>query len=428
MEWRDIGMAVANRRTVICIFTGFASGLPYYILAQLIPAWLTKQNVGLAEIGLFSLSTVPYIWKFLWSPLLDRFELPFLGLRRGWMLISQILLMISVAAFPLFDTQTSLWSVAYLAVAVAFFSATQDVVLDAYRRELLPDAELGFGNSIHINAYRIAGFVPGALSLVLADYFSWQSVFIVTSLFMLIGVVLTLCIAEPVRSFHPHTLHEAIVAPFKEFFSRSGTQRALLILAFLFFYKLGDNLATALSTPFYIHLGFSLTEIGLIAKNAALWPMIIGSILGGVLMIRIGINRALWVFGLVQVLSIFGFALLAHSGAIAWLLALVIGFEYLGVGLGTAASVAFIASITHKSYTATQFALLSAMASLPRTLANAGTGFVVEQVGWELFFYVCGLLALPGMALLFVVAPWNGREQEPTSSEPLTNHLNRAQG
>jgi PAT family beta-lactamase induction signal transducer AmpG len=407
MDWRSFGQAIFNRRTVICIFTGFCSGLPYYILVTLVPAWLRKEGVGLAEIGLFTLIGIPYTWKFFWAPFMDRFNLPFLGLRRGWMLVTQIGLLITISAFPLFNVTESIWSIAYLAVAVAFFSASQDIVLDAYRRELLPDKELGFGNSIHVNAWRIAGFIPGSLSLILADHFSWQTVFIVTAMFMLVGVVLTLVIAEPERESHPRTLKQAIIDPFKEISTRLGTNRLFLFIAFLFFYKLGDNLATALSTPFYIDLGFELTEIGIVAKNAALWPVIIGSILGGLVMIRVGIYRALWIFGVIQFVSIFGFALLARVGENVFVLAVVIGFEYLGVGLGAAAIVAFMAKSTSKRHTATQFALLSAITVIPRSVANASTGFIVEQVGWETFFYLCALTAIPGMVLLYWVAPWN---------------------
>lgn len=400
--------AVFNRRSLICLFNGFASGLPLYILVTLVPAWLRKEGVGLAEIGLFTLIQLPYNWKFLWAPILDRFELPFLGLRRGWMLIFQVALLISIAALPHIGL-SSLGNIAYLAAAVAFFSASQDVVLDAYRREILPDAELGFGNSLAVNAYRIAGLIPGALALVLADHFSWEMVFAISALFMLVGIVATLVIDEPKREYHPHSFREAIVEPVREFFGRKGINQGLLIIIFLFFYKLGDNMATALATPFYIDMGFSLSEIGLIAKNAALWPMIIGSILGGLLMIRIGINRALWLFGGVQVVSILGFAVLAHIGQSTLMLALVLGFEYLGVGLGTAASVAFIARSSDRRFTAFQFALLTAVAALPRTLANSVTGFVVEAIGWEYFFYLCTLCAAPGMLLLIWVAPWNGK-------------------
>lgn len=407
MDWSSINRSIFNTRTLICIFTGFSSGLPYYILATLVPAWLRSDGVGLTEIGLFTLINLPFTWKFLWAPLMDSIGLPFLGLRRGWMLLTQIALMISIACIPIFTPSTSLWSIAYLSVAVAFFSASQDIVLDAYRRELLPDNELGFGNSVHVNTWRIAGFIPGSLSLILADHFPWQTVFIITALFMLVGIVLTLCIREPEHEYKPRTLEHAVVEPFREFFNRNGVQQALLVLAFIFLYKLGDNLATALSTPFYIDLGFTLTEIGLVAKNAGFWPMIIGSIVGGIIMIKIGINKALWVFGFIQIVSIFGFAALAHYGHNLVLLGFAVGFEYLGVGLGTAASVAFIARTTSRKHTATQFALLTAIAIIPRSVANASTGFIVEAIGWELFFYLCALLAVPGLLLLPKVAPWN---------------------
>ncbi|WP_338043274.1 MFS transporter [Oceanicoccus sagamiensis] len=207
----------------------------------------------------------------------------------------------------------------------------------------------------------------------------------------------------------PATLQSAIVDPFKEFFTRKTLTSALLILAFMFFYKVGDSMATALSSVFYLDLGFTKTEIGVVAKNAGLWPMIIGGLLGGVWMIKLGINRALWIFGVVQLISILGFALLAEVGANLWLLAGVITFEYLGVGLGTAAFVAFIARETDKRYAATQFALLTALTALPRTFANAVTGVIVEYTGWTSFFLLCALIAIPGMLLLFKVAPWKAQ-------------------
>ncbi len=407
--------SIFNRRSLICIFLGFTSGLPLFILMQLVPAWLRKEGVGLGEIGLFALIQFPYVWKFVWAPLIDRYSLPFLGLRRGWMLLTQLLLMVSIAAMPLLNIEASLWSLAYVAVAVAFFSASQDIVVDAYRREILPDDELGFGNAVHINSYRLAGYIPGGLSLILADHFSWPSVFMMTAAFMLVGIVLTLCISEPKHRYHPHSLKDAVLEPLQEFFGRKGAAQAWLILAFLFFYKLGDSLATALSTPFYIDLGFELTEIGIIVKNVGVWSAIGGAFLGGIAMIRLGINRALWVFGVVQITSILGFALLAHVGPNQWLLAGVVGYEYIGVGLGTAAFVAFICKHTSLEYTATQFALLTAIAALPRTFANATTGYIIEAIGWEWFFYWCTAMAVPGMLLLFWVAPWG--ERDDTSPE-----------
>ena len=403
----EVRQAIFNRRMLICIFTGFVSGLPLYILISLVPAWLRTEGVGLKEIGFFALIGLPYTWKFIWSPLLDRFELPILGLRRGWLLVTQLALFFAICALGLFDPASQIWPIAYLCAGIAFLSATQDIVLDAYRRELLPDRELGLGNSIHVNAYRIAGLVPGSLSLILADHLPWQQVFIVTAAFMFFGLTMSLLISEPVKqALHPNTLRNAVVEPFVEFFQRQGVRQACLILAFILLYKLGDSMATALATPFYLDMGFSMTEIGLIAKHAALWPMIIGGILGGLLMVKIGINRALWLFGLVQIISILGFAVLARIQEGLWLLGLVIGFEYLGVGLGTAAFVAFIARSTHRAYAATQFALFTAITALPRTVANATTGIIVEQIGWEFFFYLCTMLAIPGMLLLFKVAPW----------------------
>lgn len=425
--------ALFNRRMLICIFTGFSSGLPLYYVYTLIPAWLRKEQIDLATIGLFSLIGLPYAWKFLWSPLMDRYALPAFGRRRGWMLFMQLALLFSMGMMGWFDPSDSLWPIIYLATGIAFFSASQDIVLDAYRREILPDQELGLGNSVHVNAYRIAGLIPGSLALIMADHFSWTTVYWSVALFMLPGIIMTLCVKEPKGSDHPpQTLRQAVIEPFHEFFSRLGMKQAFLILGFMFLYKLGDNMATALSTPFYIDLGFDLTEIGIVAKNAALWPMVIGGILGGLLMVKIGINRALWLFGLVQILTILGFAALAEIGNNLWALAAVIALEYLGVGLGTAAFVAFIARSTSRDYTATQLALFTALAALPRSLANATTGYLVEGVtqdthpilwswmktvgfpteglGWTGFFLFCTLCALPGMLLLLKVAPWNSPE------------------
>lgn len=403
-SWRD---SVLNRRMLICVFTGFASGMPLYVLFQLVPAWLREGGVSLAEIGLFALVGIPYTWKFVWAPLMDRWVPPFLGRRRGWMIMFQLALLLSIGVLGAYQPEKDIAVIAWIAFAVAFFSASQDVALDAYRREILPDKELGLGNSIHVQAYRISSLVPGSLSLILADSLPWSSVFWITAGFMAIGVAMSLVVAEP-ESEYPTAvgLREAVVAPFREYLTRRGWQGVLLVLGFMFLYKIGDNMATALATPFYLDLGFSKTEIGLVAKHAALWPAIVGGLLGGGLMIRLGINRSLWLFGVVQVLSILGFAVLATVGHSLSLLAAVISFEYLGVGMGTAAFTAFIARETSKVYAATQFALFTALAALPRTFANASTGIIVEQVGWVQFFLICALVALPGMALLAWVAPW----------------------
>ncbi len=407
LDWKR---AMFSRAMLICVFTGFASGLPLYFLLNLVPAWLRSEGVDLKAIGLFALIQLPFTWKFVWAPVMDRFALPLLGRRRGWMALTQILLVGLIAAFGFYQPQAHLWTIAVLAFAVSFCSASQDIVLDAYRREILSDAQLGLGNSIHINAYRLASLIPGSLSLILADHLPWQQVFAITALFMLPGLAMTLCVNEPrLAAAAPKTLREAVVEPFHEFITRSGWREALLVLAFIFLYKLGDSMATALATPFYLDTGFSKSDIGLIAKHAGLWPAVVGGLLGGAWMMKLGINRALWLFGVVQLVSILGFVLLDQSGPDKLVLALVIGFEALGVGLGSAAFIAFIARATDPRYTATQFALFTSLAAVPRTVVNSATGYLVEALGWTPFFLLCTLLAVPGMLLLAKVAPW-GRQ------------------
>ncbi len=398
--------ALLNQRMLICVFTGFSSGLPLFILITLIPAWLRQDGIDLKSIGLLALIQLPYTWKFIWAPIFDRYVLP-LGRRRGWLLLSQVALLASIPFFGYLQPKADISLIAALAAIVALFSASQDIVLDAYRRELLPDAELGIGNAIHVNAYKIAGLVPGALSLILADHLPWQVVYLITSLFMLPGIIMTLLVSEPELNGMPKTLKAAVIEPFHEFIGR-GLSSSLLILAFIFFYKLGDSMATSLATPFYLDMGFSKTEIGLIAKNAGLWPSVVGGLLGGIWMIRLGVNRSLWVFGIIQMIAILGFAWLAQVGHDKLWLAMVIGFEALGVGLGTAAFVAFIARTTHPLYTATQFALFTSLAAVPRTFVNAATGYIVDYVGWQTFFLICFFAAIPGMLLLLKVAPWFG--------------------
>ena len=413
MQSPTFKQAIFNRRMLICIFTGFSSGLPLFILYQLVPGWLRSEGVSLTEIGLFSLIGIPYVWKFIWSPLMDRYSLPVMGRRRSWMLLTQILLLLSIAGFGFVDPIMNIWSVAYLAAAVAFFSASQDIVLDAYRRELLPDHELGLGNSIHVQAYRLSGLVPGSLAFILADHISWQAVFIIVAAFMLIGIILSLAIKElNTAELTPKTLKQAVVLPFKDFVNREGIKSALQILVFLFLYKLGDSMATALQTPFFIDLGFTKTEIGVVAKTASLIAMTIGITVGGLVMIKLSINRALWLFGFVQIISILGFAALAEIGHNTYALAMAMGFEYLGVGLGAAAFTAFIARATNPAFAATQFALFTALTALPRTFANATTGAIVEQIGWTNFYFMCTALAIPGMLMLFKVAPWREPSQQ----------------
>ncbi|MDB5813915.1 MAG: hypothetical protein JWN23_1032 [Rhodocyclales bacterium] len=434
--WR----ALLSRRMLICVFTGFSSGLPLYLLLNLVPAWLKTEGLSLKAIGAFALIQFPYTWKFLWSPLLDRYALPWLGRRRGWMAISHIALLAAIAWLGQLSPKNDIGMVLAFTAGIAFLSATLDIVLDAFRRELLHDEELGLGSAVHVNAYRLAGLVPGSLALILADRLPWGQVFVITALFMLPGLVMTLLVREPIAAnAAPRSLREAVIEPFHEFFQRNGIKAALLILAFILLYKLGDSLCTALATPFYLDMGYTKTDIGLIAKNAGLWPSVIGGLLGGLWMVRTGINRALWLFGVVQMIAILGFAYLAWLGTATpdasrlAVLAVVIGLEALGVGLGTAAFVAFIARSTHPAYTATQLALFTSLMAVPRTLINASAGWLVEGfdvslrwignfhvagLGYFNFFLLCFLLAIPGMLLLLKVAPWGDDPDSMTNTLP----------
>lgn len=416
---------IFSRRMLICIFTGFTSGLPLYFLINLIPAWLRSEHIDLKTIGLFALIGLPFTWKFIWSPIMDAVCLPFLGRRRGWMLVTQIGLLLTLAAYAFLNPQQHIPIIMGLSVVVAFFSASQDIVLDAFRREILADNELGLGNAIHVNAYRIAALIPGSLSLVLADIMSWHNVFLITSLFMLPGLLMTLFLAqEPdLPPSSPKTFKQTVADPFYEFFSRKGVKQALLVLAFIFLYKIGDSMATALATPFYLDMGYSKTDIGLIAKNAGLWPAVIFGIIGGIWMLKLGINKALWLFGFVQIITILGFVWLAGFGHFEtvtaterWMLAGVIGAEAVGVGLGTAAFVAYMARETNPAFTATQLALFTSLAAVPRTFINATTGYLIEWLGYVNFFWLCFFLAVPGMLLLFKVAPWNGDKAQTSIS------------
>ncbi|WP_244826750.1 AmpG family muropeptide MFS transporter [Caballeronia sp. TF1N1] len=403
--------AFLNARILICVFLGFTSGLPLFTLYSLLQAWLSTAGVNVKEIGLFALIGLPYTWKFVWSPLMDRFIPRFPGWRpgrrRGWMFVAQVLVMVAIGSFGFFSPAQNLWAVAAIAALVAFFSASQDIVIDAYRRELLADTEQGLGNAVHVNAYKVAGLVPGSLSLILTNVLPWKTVFLITAAFMLPGLIMTLVVKEPaIHGAPPKTLREAIVEPFHEFITRNGWQSALLVLGFIFLYKLGDTMATALATKFFIDVGFTLTQIGVIAKAVAFWASIAGGLIGGICLVKIGIARGLWVFGFLQIIATLGFAWLTKIGPSPAALAVLYGFETFATGLTLATFTAYIASTTDPRYTATQFALFTSLAAVPRTFAAAGSGFIVSETGWFPYFMVCVALSIPGMLLLPKIAPW----------------------
>ena len=398
---KDFWRAIWTPRMLVALLMGFACGVPLLLTISVLQAWMKDVGVDIKVIGLFSLVGLPYTLKFLWAPVFDRFTLPFFGRRRGWMLLCQILLILAIAALGLTNPLASPGLVALVAFLVTFFSASQDIVVDAYRREDLSDLELGLGSSLYVNGYRIGMLVAGSGGLIMADHISYRSVYLILAAAMFVGVVTTCCCREPELSHGtPATFKDAVVGPFVDYFSRRG---AFLLLAFILFYKLGDQMASAMTMPFYLDIGFTKTEIGTIVKLFGFWATIGGGLLGGILMLRIGLYRSLWSFGILQALSTAGFALLAHVGANLSLLAGVIAFENLSSGMGTAAYVAYMASLTNKRFTATQYALLTSLMGIPRVLASAPTGFMVSALGWSSFFILCTVIALPGLWLLSVV-------------------------
>jgi PAT family beta-lactamase induction signal transducer AmpG len=365
---------------------------------------MKDEGVDLTIIGMMALVGLPYTLKFLWAPFLDRFTLPFLGRRRGWMLVAQIALIVSIAWLGQSDPGKNPWLLAFAAFLVTFFSASQDIVVDAYRREDLADEELGLGSSLYISGYRLGMLLASGGGLIMADFMDFSMVYLILAACMLPGLITTLLTPEPeTPAGTPGTMKEAIIDPLVEYFSRKG---ALWILAFILLYKVGDTMASAMTTPFYLDIGFSKSEIGTVVKLFGFWATIAGGLAGGVMMLRLGINRSLWIFGFLQAASTAGFALLANVGYSIPMLSAVIAFENLSSGMGTAAYAAFMASITNKKFTATQYALLTSLMGVPRVLASAPTGFLAKNFGWETFFIACALVAIPGMLLLFKFAPW----------------------
>ena len=401
---------IFSRRMLVAFLMGFSGGLPLLLTWGVLQAWMTEKGVDLTWIGMISLVQIPYTWKFLWAPLLDRFVPPFLGRRRGWLLIAQIALMLAIMGLGYSDPVKNTGLMIAAALLVAFFSATQDIVIDAYRREDLADEELGLGSSMYVYGYRLGMLLASGGGLILADHLSFPTVYFLMSLCMLPGILTTILTPEPVVvAGTPKTMKAAVVEPFIDYFSRNG---AIWILVFILLYKIGDTMASGITMPFYLETGFSKTEIGTVVKFFGTAATLIGAFLGGLLLLKLGINRGLWIFGVLQALSTAGFAILARIGYNIAMLSGVIAFENLSSGMGTAAFVAFMASITNKKFTATQYALLTGIMGLSRQLASSVTGFMAKNMGWQSFFVFCTLIAIPGMLLLLKIAPWNSRMQD----------------
>ena len=396
---------------MLAMFTlGFASGFPFYIVRDVLKLWLTDANIDLGTIGLFSAVALPYTWKFVWSPVMDGVTPPFLGRRRAWMLMTQTGLLILIAAMGQLDPTKSLKMMAVVAFCIAIFSASQDIVLDAFRREYLTDEELGFGTGIWMNAWRFGMFASTGTAFLLSDSIGYPNVHLVLSLMMGIGIITTLIVSEPDTGVAaPQTLQEAVIEPFREFFSRGG---AWWVLIFILLYKIGDNMAGAMNIPFILKMGFTKQEYFVIVKGIGMFALFGGAFLGGIVMIRLGIANSLWVFGILQAISTACFALLVVVGKNHVLLTGIVTFEFLATGLGQAAYASYMAVQTNKRFTATQYAMMTSLMAIPGTVAAAITGYMAEYLGWSGFYIVCALVALPGMLLLIRIAPWGSSNQE----------------
>jgi len=399
-------------KMAVMFFFGFSSGFPFYIIKDVLKLWMTDAGVDITTIGLFALVGLPYTLKFVWSPMMDGFVPPFLGRRRGWILMAQIGLMITIAALGQCDPNQSLWWIAAFALCLNFFGASQDIALDAFRREYLTSRELGFGTGVWMNAWRLGTFVSVGLS-VLADFdFSWQTIFFMLTAVMGVGIVTTLLVPEPkVDDPPPVNLKEAVLDPFVEFFRRN---RAILILLFILLYKIGDNMAGTMTIPYIMEMGFSKAQYFVIVKGIGMFGLFAGVLVGGSVMIRLGIAKSLYIFGFLQAVSTAFFAVLnlVDHGSAFWaaysqyLLGAVVGFEFFATGLGQAAYATYMAIQTSKRFTATQYALLTSLMGIPGVFAAALTGYMTQFFGWNLFYLFCALIALPGILLLLKIAPW----------------------
>lgn len=391
-----------QRNAAVLLLLGFASGLPLALTAGTLQAWMTVENVDLKTIGFFSLVGQAYVFKFLWSPMMDRYTPPFLGRRRGWLLVTQLALIAGIIAMGFMQPSRDLTLLAALAVVVAFCSASQDIVFDAWKTDILPAEERGSGAAITVLGYRLAMLISGGLALWLADrYLGWQATYWLMALLMLPGLIATLLAKEPdAPAREPHSLRQAVSFPLKDFFQRDN---AWLLITLIVLYKLGDAFAASLSTTFLIRgVGFSAGDVGLVNKTLGLLATIIGALWGGVLMQRLSLFRALMIFGLLQAVSNFAWWLLAITPAHLWSMASAVFIENLCGGMGTAAFVALLMTLCNKSFSATQFALLSALSAVGRVYVGPAAGWLVELWGWPTFYAFTIIAGIPGLLLLWV--------------------------
>lgn len=396
-----------QKKMAAILFLGFASGMPLFLTSRTLQAWMTLEEVDLTTIGLFSLVTLPYSFKFLWSPLLDRYVPPFLGRRRGWLVITQVALVLTIAAMAFHDPRLSLELLALNAVLIAFFSASQDIVFNAYQVDALDEREMGAGAAIGVLGYRIALLVTGSLALVLADQMPWPTVYLLMAAFMAIGIAASFWAPEPVLSAAPpQSLREAVVDPFVDFFRRTGLLWGVVILLFIVFYQLPDRFAQNMVTPFLLQTGFTQTDIGAIQGGIGLVTTIFGVLVGGAVIAAIGINKSVWIFAALQILSNLAYYWISLIGANRPALIVAIIIENLAGGMVTAVFVALLMSMCSRRFSATQFALLSSLMSAARDFIVAPAGAVAETTGWPTFFLLTLATGVPALILLPLVTPW----------------------
>jgi PAT family beta-lactamase induction signal transducer AmpG len=392
-----------SRTMLLMLLLGFSSGLPLALTAGTLQAWLAVEGVDIVTIGWFALVGQPYTYKFLWAPLMDRFTPPLLGRRRGWMLLTQCALLALIAVLGSLSPKDAPWLTGLVALAVAFVSASQDVVVDAYRADILRADERGAGAAVSVLGYRLAMLVSGAGALVVADqWLGWQGTYWLMAALMVLGMAGAWFAPEPQEAgAAPRTLDAAVTQPMAEFFSRHG---AVSLLVLVVLYKLGDAFAGNLTTAFLLKgPGFSATEVGAINKGLGLAATIVGALAGGALMARLRLYRALLLFGALQAVTNLGFMLLAAGGKNYALMVAVVGAENLCGGMGTAAYVALLMALCDRRYSATQYALLSALSAVGRVYVGPAAGYMVVAMGWTTFFFATFLIALPGIGMLWAM-------------------------
>ena len=412
-SWRATFSLLLSWKMAAMAAMGFSSGLPFYIIKDVLKAQMTEAQVSIETIGLSSALALPYTLKFLWSPPMDAYAPLGLGRRRGWIILAQVLLLGAIATLGLPSPESSLELLALAALAVSFFGATQDIALDAFRREFLKDEELGFGTGLWMNTWRLGMLVAVGGAFLSSDLgLDYRSIYLLLSLLMFVGIVTALLVPEPrVGVAPPTSLRESVVSPFVEFFQRP---LALWILLFILFYKLGDSVAQTMAIPYLLGQGYSKSEYFVVVKGVGMVSLFGGVLLGGVLMARLGIGKCLWIFGLLQALSTALFSLIVlvrheeDQGLRLGLLSGIVGFEFLSAGLGQAAYASYMAMQTNKRFTATQYSLLSSLMAVPATVVGASAGHMVAHLGWVGFYTVCALLAIPGMAILVKLLPGRG--------------------